>query len=420
MLMQLNTVLEVDHVSKIYSREQISTRQRLATTFTRALMGRPSRPPKKLKSGEFWSLEDISFTLKRGEALGVIGLNGAGKTTLLRTLASQLLPDKGEIRILGDAVAMIDLTAGFQMSASGSRNIHLRGAMLGRSKEDIEATYDEILNFAELGDAINAPVSTYSSGMLMRLAFSIMVMAKPDVLLIDEILSVGDFAFRQKCLARIREMRAHAAFVFVSHSMGNIRLFCDRVIVLNKGKVVFTGDPEEAISVYEGMKFPEISPTEKRNKILKPQFHSADLVKDVRHFWCDSDGQKIIEIKSGDSLYFNTSFIVNYVPKNLILGIPVWSEDGVYVTGFSTELQEKKITLDKAGKKYFFKLKVPNIGFNTGNYISNFAIHDGLECLFRKENNTISVFPSIHRHWGIVSLPHEWKIITNGEKNEKK
>ncbi len=201
MLMQLDTVLEVDHMSKLYSREQISTRQRLATTFTRALMGRPSRPPKKLKCGEFWSLGDISFTLKRGEALGVIGLNGAGKTTLLRILAGQLLPDKGEIRILGDAVAMIDLTAGFQMSASGSRNIHLRGAMLGRSKEDIEAMYDEILDFAELGDAINAPVSTYSSGMLMRLAFSIMVMAKPDVLLIDEILSVGDFAFRQKCLA---------------------------------------------------------------------------------------------------------------------------------------------------------------------------------------------------------------------------
>jgi ABC-type polysaccharide/polyol phosphate transport system ATPase subunit len=229
-------------MSKLYSREQISTRQRLASTFTRSIMGRPSRSPKNLKSGEFWSLDDISFTLKRGEALGVIGFNGSGKTTLLRTLAGQLLPDKGEIRILGDAAAMIDLTAGFEMSASGSRNIHLRGAMLGRSKKDIEEKYDEILDFAELGDAINAPVSTYSSGMLMRLAFSIMVMSKPDILLIDEILSVGDFAFRQKCLARIREMRAHAAFVFVSHSMSSIKLFCDRTMVLNKGKMVFIGD----------------------------------------------------------------------------------------------------------------------------------------------------------------------------------
>ena len=405
MLMQLDTVLEVDCMSKLYSREQISTRQRLATTFTRALMGRrPSRPPKKLKSGEFWSLEDISFTLKRGEALGVIGLNGAGKTTLLRTLAGQLLPDKGEIRILGDAVAMIDLTAGFQMSASGSRNIHLRGAMLGRSKEDIEATYDEILDFAELGDAINAPVSTYSSGMLMRLAFSIMVMAKPDVLLIDEILSVGDFAFRQKCLARIREMRAHAAFVFVSHSMSNIKLFCDRVMVLNKGKMVFIGDPEEAISVYEGMKFPEISPTEKRNEILKPQHFDKLKFNFLESYWCDIGGSKKQRFSTGEDLYFKIILNLTFTPEKLIFGIPIWSEDGCYVTGFtSNRVNGLKI---KKNKKNTYILTVPNIPFTEGKYISNLSIHDGLEFLSRQENLDLYVVNPGIEEWGVVNIKH--------------
>ena len=406
MLMQLDAVLEVDHVSKLYSREQISTRKRLATTFTCALMGRPSRPPKKLKSGEFWSLDDINFTLKSGEALGVIGLNGSGKTTLLRTLAGQLLPDKGEIRILGDAVAMIDLTAGFQMSASGSRNIHLRGAMLGRSKEDIEATYDEILDFAELGDAINAPVSTYSSGMLMRLAFSIMVMAKPDVLLIDEILSVGDFAFRQKCLARIREMRAHAAFVFVSHSMSNIKLFCDRVMVLNKGKMVFIGDPEEAISVYEGMKFPEIDSVEKRNETLKPQYFDKSKFNFLESYWCDAEGSKRQVFSTGESLSFKIIINLAYTPRKLIFGIPVWSEDGCYVTGF-TSSRVNGLKIEK-NRKYTFLLTVPNIPFTEGKYISNLSINDGLEFLSRQENVCLSVTGLGGEEWGIVNIKHSF------------
>ena len=418
MLMQLNNVLEVDHMSKLYSREQISTRQRLASTFTRSIMGRPSRSPKNLKSGEFWSLDDISFTLKRGEALGVIGFNGSGKTTLLRTLAGQLLPDKGEIRILGDAAAMIDLTAGFEMSASGSRNIHLRGAMLGRSKKDIEEKYDEILDFAELGDAINAPVSTYSSGMLMRLAFSIMVMSKPDILLIDEILSVGDFAFRQKCLARIREMRAHAAFVFVSHSMSGIKLFCDRTMVLNKGKMVFIGDTKKAISVYEDMEKQQSLKRKKEVKkpILSHQFQNKKVIEQVEHFWCNKDGQHITQIHTEETLYLKVSFIVNYKVQRLRIGVPVWTEDGVYVTGFSTELQSNTFQVIP-NKRMEFMLKVPNLNFNPGSYISNCGITDGLEFLYRESNNTLVVTSDKNRYWGVVSLPHYWNATNKGEES---
>jgi ABC-type polysaccharide/polyol phosphate transport system ATPase subunit len=343
--------------------------------------------------------------------VGVIGSNGAGKTTLLRLLAGQLLPDEGEIRVVGNSAAMIDLTAGFQMTASGRRNIFLRGAMLGRSKEEIASTYDEIVDFAELGDAIDAPVSTFSSGMLMRLAFSIMISMKPDVLFIDEILSVGDFHFRQKCLARIRELRERAAFVLVSHSMADIKLFCNHVIVLNKGEVAFEGEPEKAIGIYEEMKFPQATTLEgKRTEILKPQFHNEKVIEDVEHFWCDEEGEPISQIRSGETLYLRAKFKVSHRPRNLVIGVPVWTEEGGYVTGFSTELQEGKMDVTP-GKMATFLLKIPNISFNPGTYLSNLSISDGLEFLYRGENMTISILPVQGRYWGVVTLPHSWQTL---------
>ena len=416
MLMQSETVLEVEHLSKLYSRAQDATRQRLAGTFGHVLFGWISKPLNNLRKGEFWSLKDVRFSLKRGEALGVIGFNGAGKTTLLRLLAGQLLPDEGEVRIRGKAAAMIDLTAGFQMSTSGARNIFLRGAMLGRSKEEMAATYDEIVDFAELGDAIEAPVVTYSSGMLMRLAFSIMVAMKPDVLFIDEILSVGDFRFRQKCLARLREMRDQAAFVLISHSMSDIKLFCDRAIVLHEGRAIFKGEPEEAIRIYEEMEFPQaVTQETKRAKILKPQFHNEKVVEQVEHYWCNADGQPISEIRSGEALYLKASFKTSHSPRNLILGVPVWTEEGGYVTGFSTELQEEEMSVCPE-KRTTFLLKIPSVSFNPGVYLSNFGIADGPEFLYRGDNATLTVLSVRDYVWGVVTLPHSWRILAQNEE----
>ena len=414
-----DTVLEVERVSKLYSRAQGATRQRLAVTFGRMLLGWPIKALNDLQKGEFWSLKDVNFSLKRGEALGVIGLNGAGKTTLLRLLAGQLLPDEGEVRILGKVAAMIDLTAGFQMTASGESNIFLRGAMLGRSKKEIAATYDEIIDFAELGDAIEAPVSTYSSGMLMRLAFSIMVAMKPDVLFIDEILSVGDFRFRQKCLSRIRKMRDQAAVVLVSHSMSNIKLFCDRAIVLHEGQVVFGGEPEEAIKVYEEMKFPKAVTREaKHAETLKPQFHNKKVVAQVEHYWCNAEGQPISEIRSGETLYLKASFKITHKPRNLIMGVPVWTEGGGYVTGFSTELYENQMNVTPE-RGTTFLLEIPNVSFNPGGYLSNFGITDGPEFLYRGENSALTVQPVKGRFWGVVTLPHSWQELTPGKALSK-
>lgn len=411
MWMRSNAILEVDGIAKLYSRRQTTIRRRLAEAFVRALLRRPPRPPGALKPGEFWGLKDISFTLERGEALGIIGLNGAGKTTLLRILAGQILPDEGEVRILGDTAAMIDLTAGFRMTASGRDNIFLRGAMLGRSHEEITAKLEDIIDFAELGDAINAPVNTYSSGMLMRLAFSIMVAMEPDILFIDEILAVGDFRFRQKCLRRIRELRDRAAFVLVSHNMNDIKLFCTKAIVLNKGRIAFQGEPAEAIEVYEKLQFPETPEPEKRRKeTLKPQFHNAEAITDIEHYWCDAQGNPIDAIKSGDPLYFKVRFRLSHTPRNLILGIPMWREDGVLVTGFSTPRDGSGVPA-KAGEPFEAILEVPHCPLNPGEYISNIAIVDGVEFLARIENQPLTILNNRRKEsWGVISINHYWHL----------
>lgn len=411
MLVGSDTILEVENLCKLYSRKVASTRRRTAKSFFDILFRRQLRKPQNLRSGEFWSLDNISFSLKRGEALGVIGLNGAGKTTLLRILAGQILPDGGEVRTLGNTAAMIDLTAGFDASASGRNNIYLRGAMLGRSRELMESKFQEIIDFSELGDAIDAPFGTYSSGMKMRLAFSVMIVSEPDILFIDEILSVGDFKFQQKCLAKIREIRERTAFVLVSHSMSHIKLFCTKVAVLNKGQIAFLGAPEEAIEVYENLQFPTVeSKAEKQAAILNPQFHNAETITELEHFWCSANGKPIDTAKTGESLYFKLKFKLNYAPKNLILGIPVWTESGVQVTGFTTPREGKGLDV-KANQTVELMLNVPNLAFNAGNYVSNIAIHDGLEFLYRGMNPPLNVDKGKKETWGIVNLPHKWEIM---------
>lgn len=408
MLVGNNTILEVERLSKLHSRAAISTRRREAKAFGRSIIKKAPKIPSKLSRGEFWSLKDISFNLERGEALGVIGSNGAGKTTLLRILAGQILPDKGEARIYGTNAAMIDLQAGFNPKSTGRANIFLKGAMLGRSQKDLIESSDEIISFAELGHAIDAPFGTYSSGMKMRLAFSVMMASEPDVMFIDEILAVGDFRFRQKCLEKIRSMRERVAFVLVSHSMNDIEAFCTKVIVLSEGEIVFKGAPKEAIDIYENMKYPEkVTEETKRATILKPQFYNEEAVSDLKHFWCNSNGQPITRIATNVDLFFNLSFRVEHSPRNLIIGVPVWTESGTYVTGFSTQLQSQKITA-KGGMLNSFRLKIPAHSLNPGEYISNVAVNDGPECLFRRSNDILTVNQSKNKSWGIVTLPHNW------------
>ncbi|MGF1530955.1 MAG: ABC transporter ATP-binding protein [Puniceicoccaceae bacterium] len=207
---------------------------------------------RKLRHGEFWANHGISFQLKAGESLALVGHNGAGKTTLLKILNGLVKPNTGTVRMRGRVGALIALQAGFNPILTGRENIYVYGAVLGLSYRETRKRFDEIVEFSELGEFIDTPVQNYSSGMAIRLGFSVAVHLDPDILLLDEVLSVGDADFRRKCFERVEQIRRKGtAFILVSHDESNITRFCNRAIYLEHGRVKMTGNPEQVLGVYQ-------------------------------------------------------------------------------------------------------------------------------------------------------------------------
>lgn len=200
---------------------------------------------------DFYALNDVSFTLRRGESLGVIGRNGSGKSTLLQILAGTLQPTEGTVSRNGRIAALLELGSGFNPEFTGRENVMLNGVLLGLSREQILARYDDIVAFADIGEFIDQPVKTYSSGMMVRLAFAVAISVDPEVLIVDEALSVGDIFFQQKCFRRIHEMlESGVSLLFVSHDTAAVQNLCSRALLLKSGRVLFEGEPEIAVSRY--------------------------------------------------------------------------------------------------------------------------------------------------------------------------
>jgi len=206
----------------------------------------------KIKYEEFWALKNVSFEIKKGEVLGIIGHNGAGKSTLLKVISGILKPTEGYVHVGGTVVPMLELGSGFDYDLTGRENIFLNGAILGYSEQFLKEKYDEIVEFSELGRFIEVPLRNYSSGMVMRLAFSIATVVNPDILIVDEILAVGDAEFQEKSKKRMMELMGGGTTVlFVSHSLEQIREMCDRALWLEHGKVIMFGDTPDVCDAYQ-------------------------------------------------------------------------------------------------------------------------------------------------------------------------
>jgi ABC-2 type transport system ATP-binding protein len=233
------TVIDLAEVGKRYDR------QTDGRTLASAIL------PGRSKGTEHWAVRELDLRLQRGDTLGILGHNGAGKTTLLRLLAGVTRPSEGRVRIVGRIAPLISVGVGFHQEMTGRENVALNGLLLGLSKQEVAAGFDEIVEFSGLTDVLDTPVKFYSSGMLMRLGFSVAMFSRPDVLLIDEVLAVGDAAFQLKCIERMQELQAGGAtVVIVSHSVHVIRLMCPRAIVMHHGQKVFDGSAEEAVSLH--------------------------------------------------------------------------------------------------------------------------------------------------------------------------
>lgn len=211
-----------------------------------------STKPDRLRKQEFWAVRDVSFDLKPGDTLGIIGPNGSGKSTLLKILNGIMRPDQGRLEISGRTGALIDVGAGFHPALTGRENIFVSGAIQGMSRSEIKKKYDSIVDFAEIGDFINVPVKNYSSGMYVRLGFAIAAHSEPEILLVDEVLAVGDVAFQKKCFGFLEEniLDKGVTLVLVTHSMYTIARMCRRALVLNRGQTVYLGDSQKAVPVF--------------------------------------------------------------------------------------------------------------------------------------------------------------------------
>lgn len=239
--MEKDTLIKVEGLSKKFSRNLKRTMLYGSIDLARSLVGHPKQNT-DLRKDEFWALQDINFELKRGEILGLIGRNGCGKSTLLRLLTGVYPPDRGRITMKGRIGALIAVGAGFHPHMTGRENIYLNGTIIGMKRSEIKKRFEEIVEFAEIGKFIDAPVSTYSSGMHVRLGFSIAAHIEPDILLIDEVLSVGDLGFRVKAMNLMQKLLSKTAVIFVSHAMLQVSTVCNRIVLMEDGGISHIGN----------------------------------------------------------------------------------------------------------------------------------------------------------------------------------
>ena len=243
-------VLSMEHVSKKFRRGEMYDSLRDLIPALAASIGR-GKPAGSLDAREFWALQDISFAVERGEAFGIIGSNGAGKSTILKLLSGIMQPTSGQIVVRGRLSALIEVSAGFHPDLTGRENVFLNGTILGMGKEEIKRKFDAIVDFAGLSDFIDTPVKRYSSGMYARLGFSVAAHVEPDLLIVDEVLSVGDYLFQQKCVDRMNTvLQSGATVIFVSHNLHAVAGLCRRSLLLEKGRVLSCGSTDSIIREY--------------------------------------------------------------------------------------------------------------------------------------------------------------------------
>ncbi len=317
----------------------------------------------KLRPQEFWALKDVSFELRRGEALGLVGKNGSGKSTLLRIIAGLIKPDAGSVEVKGRVAPLIALGAGFNPVLTGRENIYANMSILGLSKKEIDERFDQVVAFAEIGDAIDAPVRSYSSGMAARLGFSCAIHTEPDILLIDEVLSVGDAKFRSKCYKRIGLIITKCAVVFVSHDTYSVRRICDEILWLQKGKAIYHGCVELGMQ-----KYIEDSISNEPGKCF---VNSADDLSNIQldaidFHQCDANGNEIVDIEV--TLNFKSN---QHIELGLCLG-NIMSSDEVVVGQFDFK---QWISVISSGDN-LVKFRISEVRLAQGNYTAALIVFD--------------------------------------------
>ncbi|MBL7920249.1 MAG: ABC transporter ATP-binding protein [Bacteroidia bacterium] len=344
-------------------------------------VGEENNREKKGTSDYVWALQDINFSIKEGEVLGIIGKNGAGKSTLLKILSRTTSPTVGEYKIKGRVASLLEVGTGFHPDLTGRENVFLNGAILGMTKTEIRRSFDEIVDFSGVERYIDTPVKRYSSGMYVRLAFAVAAHLNPEILIVDEVLAVGDQEFQDKCLGKMKDVSGQGRTVlFVSHNMAAIKSLCKRTVVLRNGKVYFDGSVSEGIS-----KYLEAANSSSNNGLIEKHHRTINTgIVFIRNIKLDNE-----EFVKGNSIYFNNSITVNCEIEflkdlsNVIFDLRIVSADGVEfmhtMNAYDNDLRDIKTGMVKTRIVLENKLQPGKYFLTFGVHLSDGATLDYLE-----------------------------------------
>jgi len=357
--------------------------------------------PRKSKVEEFWALRDIDLDVLKGETLGVIGQNGSGKSTLLQIIAGTLRPTTGEVQVNGRVSALLELGSGFNPEFTGRQNVFFNGQILGLNKKEIEDKFDNIAAFAEIGNFINQPVKTYSSGMLVRLAFAVAANTEPKILIVDEALAVGDAKFQARCMKRIRQLKEQGVTIlFVSHDSSSLKMLCQRAALMNYGRIIETGKPKEVVNHYTALLSSDSTKTDDITQTASTEnyainkekysdektYSSFKLNQDIKHRHGNKlatihnvrltnlDNKDITKIEAGLNFIIEVSLEAEANLSDLVVGISLRNLMGLVIYGTNTKLMNVQLPSLTQGQNLVMSFQLPCY-FNKGIYTVTVGLH---------------------------------------------
>ena len=350
------------------------------------------------------ALDDISFSVQRGETLGIIGANGAGKSTLLALLTGTIEPTSGSIRTEGQMSSLLELGAGFHPDLSGRENVFLYGAIMGLSRKQMQERFDAIVKFAELEEFIDQPVKHYSSGMYVRLGFAVAVEVNPEILLIDEVLAVGDATFQKKCLDKMGEFRRQRkTMLIISHDLQTIQKVSDRILLLDRGKILWLGDPKQIVENYRGL-------TRKRHAEVYQREWGTGEVKITSVTFHDSAGAETDVFRWGGGLRATVHYRAEERIEDVVFGFGISDSSGRIVHGSNTQVEGVTLPpLEGVGR---IDLKLEDLPMAKGSYMFSFSVHsaDHKQNYHRLDNCFPIAVECDKEFEGYTYMPSSWRV----------
>ena len=384
--------------------------------------GHQSTVSNRSSNNDFWALKDISFEIKQGEAVGIIGRNGAGKSTLLKILSRITKPTEGYIRMHGRVGSLLEVGTGFHPELTGRENAYLNGAIIGMRKKEIDRKFDEIVAFAEIEKFIDTPVKFYSSGMYMRLAFAVAAHLDPEILMVDEVLAVGDAEFQKKCLGKMHSVsKSGRTVLFVSHNMAAIESLCKSCLLLNQGKKDSEGNPEVVIRRYMGLSNASHSASVEFDAQTRERFGPRELAILQSLRMTDRNGNPVRVLRMGEALLVQLEIEFKEAGAGFEIGVAIVNPHGVYLHYF-VSTWEGFHHVDSRGLKTV-EVEVPALSLFPGTYFVSVwvkkqggryddAVHEALE--FDVEEASLTPYPTYfarYSHNSQVYAPSRWRFV---------